>query len=131
MIGSDVIAAASRFPSATLHEAAGGIGALPSDVRPIWSASLCGRVLTVDCAPGDNLWIHRAPANAREGDVLVCSAGGGHEHGYWGEVLTTVAAQRKGLSGLVMDCCVRDAEQTEQLRFPVFAQPMAQLRVRP
>jgi 4-hydroxy-4-methyl-2-oxoglutarate aldolase len=120
VIDQKLISEAARYPTATLHEAAGGIGALPSAIKPIWSGSLCGRALTIDCAPGDNLWIHRALANAREGDVLVCNVGGAHEHGYWGEILT-VAAQQRGVAGLVIDGCVRDAQQIEHLRFPVFA----------
>lgn len=109
------------FQSATLHEAAGRIGALPSAIRPIAKGmKLSGPASTVTSAPGNNLWIHRALANAREGDVLVVTVGGRYEAGYWGEIMT-VAAQTCGLAGLVIDGFVRDGERIAELGFPVFA----------
>lgn len=113
--------AAAIFPTATLLEASGGHGALPSAIKPIVaSMRVCGRALTIQCGAGDNLWIHRALQQAQPGDVLVCSVSGGYEHGYWGEILT-VAAMEKGVAGLVIDGCVRDADQIERLAFPVFS----------
>lgn len=113
--------AAAIFPTATLLEASGGHGALPSAIKPIVaSMRLCGRALTIQCGAGDNLWIHKALLQAQPGDVLVCSVGGGYEHGYWGEILT-VAAIAKGVAGLVIDGCVRDADPIERLAFPVFS----------
>ena len=112
---------AAPFPSSTLHEASGGLGALPSAIKPIQpSMRLCGRALTIQCGAGDNLWIHRALLLAEPGDVLVCSVSDAYEHGYWGEILT-VAAIAKNVVGLVIDGCVRDADQIVGLRFPVFA----------
>ena len=57
---------------------------------------------------------------AKPGDVLVCTVAGAFEHGYWGEILT-VAAQKQGVAGLVIDGGVRDADRIEALGFPVFA----------
>jgi 4-hydroxy-4-methyl-2-oxoglutarate aldolase len=45
---------------------------------------------------------------------------GAYEHGYWGEIMTTMAKAR-GLAGLVIDGCVRDGVLLEQIGFPVFA----------
>ncbi|MCB0028128.1 MAG: hypothetical protein KDE28_09495, partial [Anaerolineales bacterium] len=42
------------------------------------------------------------------------------EAGYWGEVMA-VSAVARGLNGLVIDGCVRDADPIEELGFPVFA----------
>jgi 4-hydroxy-4-methyl-2-oxoglutarate aldolase len=44
----------------------------------------------------------------------------GAAHGHWGEVLA-VAAQVRGLVGLVIDGGVRDLEELARLDFPVFA----------
>lgn len=115
------IAAARALPTATLHEAGGKIGALPSAIRPVAPGMACaGPALTVQSPPGDNLWLHRALDIARPGDVLVVHVSGAFEHGYWGEIMGTMA-QVRGLGGLVIDGCVRDGALLAQLGFPVFA----------
>lgn len=109
------------YSSATLHEAAGRIGALPSAIKPIAPAfRIHGSALTVACAPGDNLWIHRALDVATPGDILVVHTGGDYEWGYWGEVMSSAALGRR-IGGLVIDACVRDGELLAQLGLPVFA----------
>ena len=63
---------ATAFQAATLYEAAGKKGVLPSAIRPLdLRMELCGPAITVKAAPCDNLWIHRALAIAEPGDVLV------------------------------------------------------------
>jgi 4-hydroxy-4-methyl-2-oxoglutarate aldolase len=106
--------------SATLYEASQLDCFLPATLRPVWSgAQVVGTALPVRTAPGDNLPLHLALERAGEGEVLVVDAGG-VPHGYWGEVLT-VAAQQRGVLGLVIDGGVRDTVQLEQLGFPVFS----------
>lgn len=113
--------AASRFGTATLHEAAGKIGALPSAIKPMAPGfRLCGPAFTVHGPGGDNLWLHRAIAAAKPGDVLVAYVGGVYEAGYWGEIMST-AAQAAKLGGLVLDGCVRDGDLLKDIGFPVFA----------
>ncbi|MCY0855201.1 MULTISPECIES: 4-carboxy-4-hydroxy-2-oxoadipate aldolase/oxaloacetate decarboxylase [unclassified Cupriavidus] len=120
-VAPDVVEAARALPTATLHEAGGKIGALPSAIKPVAPEfRLCGPALTVHSPGGDNLWLHRALDLARPGDVLVVHASGVYEHGYWGEIMTT-AAKVRGLAGLVIDACVRDGVLLEQIGFPVFA----------
>lgn len=107
--------------SASVHEAAGRIGALPSHIKPI-DPSFCldAPAFPVRCPPGDNLWLHRAVAAAPPGAVLVVSTGGAREYGYWGEILGAAAAYR-GLAGLVIDGGVRDSHSLVRSGFPVFA----------
>ena len=108
-----------KLDSATLHEAAGQIGALPSGIKPIaHGMRLEGPAFTVSSPPANNLWLHKAIAEASAGDVVVVEVGGHYEAGYWGEIMT-VAAQAHGVVGLVIDGCVRDAEQITALGFPV------------
>ena len=108
------------IPTATLHEAIGKQGALPSAIKPIAaSMKLCGSAFTIDSMPADNLLLHRAIVQAKVGDVLIAKMSGHYEAGYWGELLT-VAAMERGLAGLVIDACVRDADPIEALGFPVF-----------
>jgi 4-hydroxy-4-methyl-2-oxoglutarate aldolase len=120
-VGEGLVAAARTLPTATLHEAGGKIGALPSALRPIAPGMrVCGAALTVHSPGGDNLWLHRALDVARPGDVMVVYASGVHEHGYWGEIMATMA-QARGLAGLVIDGGVRDAALLAEMGFPVFA----------
>lgn len=120
-VSAELVQAASSLSTATLHEAAGKIGALPSTIKPLdVSARVCGAALTVDSPGGDNLWLHRAIYAAQPGDVLVVRTAGKYEHGYWGEIMSTAAAER-GIAGLVIDACVRDGALLPSIGLPVFA----------
>ena len=116
-----LIEAAARCQPATLHEAAGKIGALPSAIKPMAPGfKLCGPAFTVHGPGVDNLWLHRALVLAQPGDVLVAYVSGTYEAGYWGEIMSTMARQR-GINGLLIDGCVRDSELLAQIALPVFA----------
>lgn len=106
--------------TATVSEASGIACACDGSVRAVWAgAAVCGPAYTVRCRPGDNLPIHHALERVRPGEVLVIDTGG-HIGGYWGEVLA-VAAQSRGVAGLVTNGGVRDLDALERLRFPAFA----------
>ena len=112
---------AAAFGTATLHEAGGKIGALPSAIKPMHpSFSIAGPAFTVHSPPGDNLWLHRAIAIAKPGDILVVFTEGVYEHGYWGEIMSTAGNAAK-LGGLVIDACVRDGALLGKVGFQVFA----------
>ncbi|WP_433323185.1 RraA family protein [Spirillospora sp. CA-294931] len=106
--------------SATLSEASGLPVALSPRIRSLWAgARLCGPAFTVQGAGGDNLALHHAILHAPPGSVLVADVGGAR-FGHWGEILT-VAAQHRGIIGLLIDGGARDATETEALGFPVFS----------
>jgi 4-hydroxy-4-methyl-2-oxoglutarate aldolase len=112
---------AAAFGTATLHEAGGKIGALPPQIKPMDPGfTIAGPAFTVHSPPSDNLWLHRAIAIAKPGDVLVVFTEGVYEHGYWGEIMSTAANAAK-LGGLVIDACVRDGALLGKVGFPVFA----------
>ncbi|HEX9880533.1 MAG TPA: 4-carboxy-4-hydroxy-2-oxoadipate aldolase/oxaloacetate decarboxylase [Candidatus Binatia bacterium] len=116
---------AAAFPSATLHEAMGRKGALPYEIKPIApKMKVCGPAVTVSCPAMQNLAIHRAIYMAEPGDVLVVTVGGAYGGGYWGEIMTYAARQRK-IAGLVIDGCVRDKALIESMGFPVFARGLS------
>ena len=117
----ELVKEAASYSTATLHEAAGRLGALPSAIKPVAPHfRLCGPAFTVLSPQGDNLWLHRAIYAARPGDILVVDAGGHYESGYWGEIMTHAALQR-GLGGVVIDGCVRDGHLLPELGLPVFS----------
>ena len=118
---ADQLAEANRLGAATLHEAAGRVGALPSAIKPVSpDMRVVGPAFTVHIPAGDNLWIHRALYQAAPGDVLVVSTSGGIEWGYWGDILNT-AAMAQRLGGLVIDGGVRDVSGLVTMAFPVFS----------
>lgn len=108
--------------SATVHEAAGRIGALPSQIKPLHQDMyVAAPAFPVRCPPGDNLWLHRAVYAATPGSALVVDTGGGLEYGYWGEILAE-AAMARGLAGLVIHGGVRDSSRLIELGWPVFCE---------
>lgn len=112
---------AATISSASLHEAAGRRGALPSAIKPVdRQMSVQGPALPVRCPPGDNLWIHRALAAVQPGEVLVVECGPGTEFGYWGEIMAT-SAIALGAAGLIITGGVRDSQQLIELGLPTFA----------
>ena len=110
-----------HLSSATLHEAAGRTEPLPSVIKPLSpDMRVCAPAFTVRCLPGSNLALHHAIYAAEKGAVLVVDVGDGIDFGYWGEVMT-VAAQARGLAGLVIHGGVRDKQQICEAGFPVFS----------
>ncbi len=120
-INDETLKAASKIAAATMHEAAGKIGALPYHLKPISSGmKICGRAFTVKGPSGCNLWLHRAIAKAVPGDVLVADVGEDAEYGYWGDIMGT-GAMAQGITGLVLNGCVRDQVELKEMGFPVFS----------
>jgi 4-hydroxy-4-methyl-2-oxoglutarate aldolase len=112
---------AAALSSATLHEASGRRGALPSQIKPIDRAMrFAGRALPVRSPAGDNLQLHHALAQAQPGDVLVVDTGTGAPFGYWGEIMATAAIARK-VTALVITGGVRDSLQLIGLGHPTFS----------
>lgn len=105
---------------ATVYEASGRKGYVEAALKPIArGVRICGPAFTVQCAPGDNLMLHKALQIAQPGDVLVATVGGEGEFGYWGGMMAVSALARK-LGGLALDGCIRDSAEIIRLGFPVF-----------
>src|SRR5437879_8506032 len=82
------------FDTGTLYEAAGEGAFAPGLAVLSGEGRVAGPALTVACPAGDNLAVHLAVAQAREGVVLVVQT---HDwsYGVWGEVLTVAAMARR------------------------------------
>jgi 4-hydroxy-4-methyl-2-oxoglutarate aldolase len=94
-VAADVVAIGKGLSSATLHEAGGKVGALPSAIKPVdRDMRLCGPAFPVQSPGGDNLWLHRA---------------------------MSTAAMARGLGGLVIDGGVRDSGLLGGIGLPVFS----------
>jgi 4-hydroxy-4-methyl-2-oxoglutarate aldolase len=110
--------------AATVYEASRLDCALPSTFRPAWpGAAVSGPALPVRTSTADNLPLHLVLEQAQPGEILVVD-GQGTACGYWGEVLT-VAAQQRGIAGLVIFGGVRDVDRLADLGFPVFSTAIA------
>ena len=121
----EVVEAARKLPAATIHEAGGKIGVMPSAIKPVHPEfRICGPAVTVHGPGGDNLWLHYALYVAKPGDILVVHCSGRYDHGYWGEIMS-IAARSRGLGGLVIDGCVRDFALLGEIGFPVFARGLS------
>jgi 4-hydroxy-4-methyl-2-oxoglutarate aldolase len=112
-----------QLGAATIGESGGS--PLGPRIKTVWpGAEVVGPAFAVVCAPGDNLAVHVAVAEAPPGSVLCVEVEGDPQLGWWGEVLTT-GAQSRGIAGLVIDACVRDVDALERLGFPVFSTGIA------
>jgi 4-hydroxy-4-methyl-2-oxoglutarate aldolase len=88
--------------------------------EPAWPAArVLGPAFTAQGAPGDNLALHHAVAQASPGDVIVLAVGGERERAHCGGILAT-AAHTRGVAGLVVDGAVRDHAELGEIGLPVF-----------
>ncbi|HSV55571.1 MAG TPA: 4-carboxy-4-hydroxy-2-oxoadipate aldolase/oxaloacetate decarboxylase, partial [Magnetospirillaceae bacterium] len=119
-VNPGIVEAFRSLDVATVYEASGRKGYIDCFIRPAYpSARVCGLAYTVQCAPADNLMLHKALQRAPSGVVLVAAVGGDHAYGYWGGMMA-VAAQARGIAGLAIDGCVRDSAELARMGFPVF-----------
>lgn len=106
---------------ATVHEAMGRDGLLDPRFRPVYPRALMsGTAVTVLCRPGDNLMIHAAVEQCREGDVLVVTTSSECRDGLFGELLA-VSLRSRGVRGLVTSTGVRDTAALTAMGFPVWS----------
>ncbi|MGD9317124.1 MAG: RraA family protein [Anaerolineae bacterium] len=90
-------------------------------LQPLWRpCQVVGRAFTVRTTALDSAIVHLAIDMAERGDVLVIDRNGDRKHACWGG-MTSLAAKVKGLAGAVVDGCVTDIDEIEEMAFPVYA----------
>lgn len=108
-----------QIPVANVSDVRNSFGVLDPAIRPV-VAGLCGPAVTVKCYPGSIITVHKALYEAKPGEVLVVDGEGDMRGALFGELMA-LAAQTKGLAGVVIDGPVRDARELRELGLPVYA----------
>ena len=107
--------------TAALSDAMDKSGAMDHSMRCMsGNARMAGEAFTVRIHTADILMVAQALSECGKGDVLVIDGRGELNTALWGE-LTTLAAHRKGLAGVVIDGAVRDIAAIRRSPLPVFA----------
>lgn len=110
-----------KLPLGNICDANGKKGCMNASVHPLNAECVvAGLAYTVKGEAGDNLAIHRAIYKAPAESVLVVDIDGYCGAGHFGEIMAT-ACQVQKIAGLVIDGSVRDADDIQSLKFPVFA----------
>ena len=81
---------------------------------------ICGHARTITGMVGDNGPAHVAIGVAKPGEILVIDARGHVETAVWGGIMTRAAIER-GITGVVIDGAIRDAEEIRELGFATFS----------
>ena len=63
---------------------------------------------------------------AEPGDVLLIDRSGDRRHACWGG-MTTLAAKMRGLAGVIIDGCVTDLLEIEEMQLPVYGRSISAL----
>ena len=117
----DLVEAFAKLPVANVSDAMSRLTAAGPTLRPMHaSGGMAGVALTVKTRPGDNLMLHKAIDMAVPGDVIVVDAGGDLTNALMGELMLAYAV-KKGVSGFVLNCAIRDADAFVQTNLPTFA----------
>ena len=115
------VAQLSRFGVATIHEAMGRVGLMRPYMRPVYpGARMCGTAMTVLLQPGDNWMMHVVAEQIQQGDVVIAACTSDSFDGFFGDLLAT-SFQARGAKGLIIDGGVRDVDELENMKFPVFS----------
>ena len=115
-----IISSYKKLPLGNICDANDKGGDMDSGIKPVDPAcKMAGPAFTVKAHPADNVAIHKAIYEAPAGSVLVVNAGG-FSRGHFGEIMALACMQR-GIAGLVIDGAVRDANDIQEMGFPVFS----------
>lgn len=110
-----------ELPVANVSDSMSRMTAGGSRLRPMHaSGQLSGPAITVKTRPGDNLMVHMAINIAGKGDVIVVDGGGDLTNSLIGELMVTVAVQKR-IAGFVINGAIRDFSSISTQNFPVYA----------
>jgi regulator of RNase E activity RraA/3-hydroxyisobutyrate dehydrogenase-like beta-hydroxyacid dehydrogenase len=119
IVDADVLRAWQDLPVANIGDARGRLG-ITRDLQAPWrGATMVGRARTVTVAGGDNVGIQRIVEHARPHDVIVVDGQADASRALVGELLAGRLIA-KGVAGMVIDGAIRDAEDLQDMGFPIW-----------
>lgn len=120
-VTAEQIGRAARLPVANIGDAMRRLNVCDHGIKPIWTgARIAGRARTVQTAAGDNQGIHAILPTLTLGEILVVDGQGLPDRALIGELIAG-RARAVGASGFLICGAVRDAQDLEDMAFPVFA----------
>jgi RraA family protein len=120
-VSPDLVARARKIAVANLSDCMSRLFSAPPVLRPMHDGTpMAGVAITVRVRPGDNLMLHKSLDLAGPGDIIVCDGGGDLTNALIGELMLAHAEKRK-ISGIVINGAIRDADAVRQGSLPVFA----------
>ena len=108
------------FASSNVADSMGRFNFMDPGMASRSGLPLCGRAVTVNCRPADNLMVHKALQVAEPGDIVVVATGGNTTSAVFGGLMGAAAAS-KGIGGIVVDGAIRDVEELTRLQLPAFS----------
>lgn len=123
MLSKEQIEVLKNLSTGNIADANGKGGNMDCGIKPLSPAfRLCGPAYTCKTHPGDNLALHRAMYEAKEGDILIIDANG-YSAGHLGDIMA-LAAKVRGLGGIIIDGGCRDSQDIIEIGFPVFSRSL-------
>ena len=120
-VAGGVARALGEQGAATVHEAIGRRGYLGTAIQArVPGLRVGAAAVTVLSHPGDNLMVHAAVEQCRQGDILVVAHTAPSEHGLFGDLLAT-SLMARGVVGIVTDAGVRDLADLRAMGFGVWS----------
>lgn len=116
----ELVEAFRGIPVANIDDCMNRTAAVSAEIIPIGKKELLGTAFTVKVAEGDNLMFHKAMDLAKPGDVIVIDAGGSTKRSIFGGLMANYCKLR-GIAGIIVDGCIRDADELAAMDFPVYA----------
>lgn len=108
------------LPVANIADEMNRLYCVNSRIKPLNSVPLLGTAFTVKTRVGDNLMLHKAIDMAEPGEIIVVDVQGDLTNSVTGEIMMRQAVKR-GISGVVVDGAVRDAEALKNLNISIYA----------
>jgi regulator of RNase E activity RraA len=123
-LADDIVERFRGLASPNLADAMGRFNFMDPGIRSRSGFPLCGRAVTVQCRPADNLMVHKALQVAEPGDIVVVSTCGNTVSAVFGEMMCHTAALKK-LGGIIVDGAIRDIDGIRRLGFPAYSRSVS------